>query len=334
MREIYSVLNRWSKESQPVALATVIKTWGSAPRSIGAKMAVNEAGEIIGSVSGGCVEGAVVSACLEVIETGKPRLLHFDVADETALNVGLSCGGELDILVGVLSPEFLEAFNDADASEKVLTQVTFISGDHFGEAFILDQDSSYPGDGSDINTREILDMTLNQTQTLQLSTGETIFVDVIKPPPKLIIVGGVHTAVALTKIAKASGYTVILVDPRRQFGTKVRFPEADQIINLWPDDAFQNISLTSSTAIAFLTHDPKIDDPGLMSALRSDAFYIGALGSRKTQKARNLRLLESGMPEHLISRISGPIGLPLGGREPEEIAIAIMAEIIQVRNNK
>lgn len=332
MREIHSAIQRWSKQGQKIALATVVKTWGSSPRSVGAKMAVNQDGEMVGSVSGGCVEGVVVSACLEALKTGKPKLLHFDVADETAMTVGLACGGELDVFVSIPSPAFLNAFYQAFLTEQTLIHITLINGDRIGREIIINQDGSILGNISEEIDQEINNLRHDQSQSLTLSSDNTLFIDSIKPPPKLIIVGGVHIAVALSKIAKASGYRVILVDPRRQFGTKTRFPEADQILHLWPDKAFQQIPLNKNTAIAFLTHDPKIDDPGLISALSSKAFYIGALGGQKTQDSRRKRLISSGVPEEQLRQIHAPIGLKLGGRSPEEISVAIMAEIIQTRN--
>ena len=332
MYSIYPVISNWVEEGKEFALATVVETWGSSPRTIGAKMAVTKDGEITGSVSGGCVEGAVVSACTETMKTGIPQLLHFDVADETAMNVGLACGGELDVFVSIPTQSFLDAFNHAYSAELTLSHIIMIQGEKLGYEIIKFLDGPVTGSISPSIDQEITTHPLSQTQILKQKTGEILFLDVITPPPKLIIVGGVHIAIALTRIAKTCGYHVIIIDPRRQFGTQSRFPEADQILHLWPDKAFEQISLTSNTALVFLTHDPKIDDPGLISALSSDAFYIGALGSRKTQSSRRQRLLIEGVSDQQLDRIFGPIGLPLSGRSPEEIAVAIMAEIIQTRN--
>jgi xanthine dehydrogenase accessory factor len=208
---------------------------------------------------------------------------------------------------------------------------TIIEGDCIGKELIINQGGSATGSITEDIDREVLDISARNTVVHTLKHGEKLFQEVIAPPPRLIIVGGVHIAVALTKIARACGFQVSIIDPRRQFGTQVRFPEANQLLHLWPDKAIEQIPLTRNTAIAFLTHDPKIDDPGLISALSSEAFYIGALGSRKTQASRRSRLIESGITEEQLDRIHGPIGLKLGGRSPEEIAVAIMAEIIQTR---
>ncbi len=338
MRDIYSDVARWYKEGQAIALATVIKTWGSSPRTTGAKMAVNQDGGISGSVSGGCVEGAVVSASMETIKHGHAQFLHFDVADETAWNVGVACGGEVDIFVRLLSPEVMEALRRGQSSDEVFALSTVVQGPDE----LLGRELSYFPDGNQIGEiapgldEEIVRITAGQledSQPHQVKLRENIdlFIDVMPPPPTLVIVGGVHIAVALTRIAKATGFRVIVVDPRRQFGTQVRFPEADEIIQKWPDEAFKQINLNRNTAVAMLTHDPKIDDPGLIAALPSDVYYVGALGSQKTQISRRERLLAAGLDPKLLDRLHGPIGLDLGGRSPEEIALAVMAEVVQKR---
>lgn len=338
MRDIYPELVKWHQEGQTIALATVIKTWGSSPRTTGAKMAVNEKGEMTGSVSGGCVEGAVVAACADTIASGRPQLLHFDVDDETAWDVGIGCGGELDVFIRLLSDDVMTAFRRSIEEEDPLALTTLVRGpeDLVGKEFGV-----FKSNGSFGSIKPDLDAQLAGTIAAELSANDPrlviidsigeVFIDVMPPPPTLVIVGGVHIAVALVKMAKASGFRTIIVDPRRQFGTQVRFPDADRIIQKWPDDAFEEIKLTSNTAVAMLTHDPKIDDPGLIAALPSEAFYVGALGSKKTQASRRQRLLEAGVSEELLSRLHGPIGLDLGGRSPEEIALAIMAEVVQKR---
>jgi xanthine dehydrogenase accessory factor len=334
MLDLYSEIFRWINADKNFALATVIRTWGSSPRTVGAKMAVNQDGEIVGSVSGGCVEGAVVTSCMETITTGKPQLLHFDVEDETAWEVGLACGGELDVYLEIPSEDFLSALKQAADAETVLTTAKCIKGDKelIWREMIMQQDGKISGSIAPHIDLEVSSQKHSKSSCFKTSTGEEIFLDIIPPLPTLIIVGGVHIAVALTKIARACNYHVIIVDPRRQFGSQIRFPEANQILHLWPDKAFEQIKLTSNTAVAFLTHDPKIDDPGLVLSLPSKAFYIGALGSRTTQTARRNRLQSAGVSERSLARLHGPIGLNLGGRSPEEIALAIMAEIIKTRH--
>ncbi len=338
MRDIYPDILKWHQDGQTIALATVIKTWGSSPRTTGAKMAVNELGEMTGSVSGGCVEGAVVAACADTIASGQPQLLHFDVDDETAWDVGIGCGGELDVFIRLLSDEVMTAFSRSIEEEDPLALTTLVRGPQElvgKEIGKLKSNGSFGSIAADLDARLTARMAegLKENDPLLMTIEQKgeVFIDIMPPPPTLVIVGGVHIAIALVKMAKASGYRTIIVDPRRQFGTQVRFPEADRIIQKWPDDAFKEIKLTGNTAVAMLTHDPKIDDPGLIAALPSEAFYVGALGSKKTQASRRQRLREAGVNEELLARLHGPIGLDLGGRSPEEIALAIMAEIVQKR---
>jgi xanthine dehydrogenase accessory factor len=338
MLDIFSDLEEWSKNGRLIALATVIKTWGASPRTVGAKMAVNDKGDITGSVSGGCVEGAVVSASMETIKTGNAQLLHFDVADKTAWEVGVACGGQIDVFIRLLDTELLTAFRQAIDLDEVIALSTVIDGEEkiTGSEICVFPNGKWTGEIDDKLRGEIVQRTLEVLESkqpfqTQIWEGTELLIDVMPPPPTLVIVGGVHIAVALVKIAKASGYRVIVVDPRRQFGTRVRFPNADQIIQKWPDDAFEEMKINNNTAIAMLTHDPKIDDPGLLIALPSNAFYVGALGSRKTQVSRRERLLAAGLKEEYLNRIHGPIGLDLGGRSPEEIALAIMAQVVQQR---
>ena len=232
----------------------------------------------------------------------------------------------------------MQAFRRGLDSDEVFALSTVVQGPEelLGRELSIFPDGYQLGGVSPALDEEIVRLTAGkfhegQPQQVDLGAELDLFIDIMPPPPTLVIVGGVHIAVALTKIAKASGYRVIVVDPRRQFGTQVRFPEADEIIQKWPDEAFEQIKLNRNTAIAMLTHDPKIDDPGLLAALPSDAYYVGALGSQKTQTARRERLLAAGLDPKLLDRLHGPIGLDLGGRSPEEIALAVMAEVVQKR---
>jgi len=343
MQDILPDLKKWVNSDQPTAIATVISTWGSSPREVGAKMAVNAKGEMTGSVSGGCVEGAVVEAALETIQTGKPQYLHFGVADETAWEVGLACGGMIDVFVQVLDPVLFATQAEAIQGNEGYAALTCVKGPeaYLGHQIVHREEAPFQGDGKGIFPREVIDQAVQayehggtkiipgETQ----STGESsYFLDVHHPPPTLIIVGGVHISIALVKIANTLGYRTVVVDPRRAFGSETRFEDANQLIQQWPDKALQAIGINRSTAIAVLTHDPKLDDPGLMVALPSKAFYVGALGSKGTQAKRRKRLLEAGLSESQLDRLHGPIGLDLGGRSPEEIALSIMGEIVQVRN--
>jgi xanthine dehydrogenase accessory factor len=345
MREVVSDIDRWLMRGQAIALATVLQTWGSAPRGVGAKMALTKDGQIAGSVSGGCVEGAVVEAGAEVLKTGRPQLLHFGVADETAWSVGLACGGKIEVFVQPLDAQLYATIQQTIKTDQLAATVTIIRGpaEWLGHEMLVPQDGTPTGTLGDQLDRPALAaaraaMTEGQSErvTLPDSAPEPveIFIDVMKPSPALILVGGVHIAIALAAIAKTLGYHTIVIDPRRAFSSEARFPHVDRLIQAWPDEAFQQINLTRSTAVAMLTHDPKIDDPALKIVLKSHAFYIGVLGSSKTQEQRRQRLRAAGVSEADLARLHGPIGIDLGGRTPEEIALAIMAEIAAVRNGR
>lgn len=341
MRDILPDLERWEKAGDPIALATVIETWGSSPRQPGAKMGMAPQNRITGSVSGGCVEGAVYETGMDVLASQKPQLLHFGVADETAWEVGLACGGSIDVFVRPLDRGLFKAAADALKAEKAFVLATIVAGPDgaAGSELFLLEDGTVAGSVAEPFSASVLDaaraaLANGQTQRQTLSVaGQTadVFLEVSWPSPTLVIVGGVHIAIALAAQAKTLGYRTILVDPRTAFGSEERFPHVDQLIHAWPDEALTQIGITHSTALAMLTHDPKLDDPALMLALPSKAFYVGALGSPKTQAKRRARLLEAGLTVAQVDRIFGPIGLKLGARTPEEIALSIMAEIVAAR---
>lgn len=337
MRDILPQIREWLARGERVALATVIRTWGSSPRPVGAHMAINAAGEIAGSVSGGCVEGAVAEAGLEALQSGRPRLLHFGVADETAWSVGLSCGGQIDVFVCELLGEQVDGWEARLRSGDRFAVATLIRGpqEWLGYSFFLDGEGIpssdlpaflQPWDDAVPEGR----LSPHGAQEIDVR-GATLFVNWQEPPLKLIVVGGVHIAIPLVTLAKTLGYHTVVVDPRRMFGSAARFPHVDELITAWPQDALEQTGITAGTAVAMLTHDPKIDDPALVVALRSPAFYVGALGSRKTHQKRRARLLKAGLTTAELDRLHAPIGLDLGGRAPEEIALAVMAEIVQAR---
>lgn len=338
MREVLSDIDKWLNNTDRIALATVIRTWGSAPRGVGAKMALTPDGKISGSVSGGCVEGAVVQAGAQVLKSGRAQLLHFGVTDETAWEVGLACGGSLDVFVQPLDRSIYAAIHQSIQNDQASAKIMIVRGstDWLGRELFLHADGSTVGE-LPIEIKQVaLDaaesaLTAGQSQSIALNEVE-LFIDLMLPAPTLIMVGGVHIAIALTSLAKTLGYQTVVIDPRRAFGSEERFPAADQLIRAWPVEAFKSIVINSTTALAMLTHDPKIDDPALMIALTSPAFYVGALGSQKTQRARRERLIQAGLPEAQLDRLRGPIGLQINARLPEEIALAIMAEIVAARN--
>ena len=339
MRDILSDLDHWRAENNPIALATVIQTWGSSPRRAGAKMALTPDGKITGSVSGGCVEGAVFEAGVDVLKSNRPQLLHFGVADETAWDVGLACGGSIDIFVKPLDTEFFHALRSVLMEEQPAVAVTVVRGpdEIMGREMLVGEDGNITGSLNGELDEAALDiasetLTHGESRRAMLNEDVDVFMEVILPPPTLIAVGGVHITIALVALAKTLGYRTVVVDPRSAFGNETRFPHVDQLIQSWPQDAFRQIPLTRSTAVAMLTHDPKLDDPALKIALPSPAFYVGALGSKTTQSKRRQRLLEDGLTEEQVNRLHGPIGLEIGAGTPEEIAMSIMAEIVATRN--
>lgn len=346
MRDIIADIDRWLSQGEDVALATVIQTWGSSPRGVGSCMAITGSGRIAGSVSGGCVEGAVVEAASDALRERRGRLLHFGIADEDAWEVGLACGGSIDVFVNALDNRLYRRLNASLQTGEPVTIATVIDGPEpmLGQQAVMGHDKGWSystlAGAIDSSALAATNHVLESGQSCRITLAGSdsaqaaeIFVHVLLPPPMLVAVGGAHISIALVSIARALGYRTIVVDPRRAFASEERFPHADEIIQLWPDKAFEHIGLTRSAAVAVLTHDPKIDDPALLAALRSPAFYIGALGSRTTQEKRRQRLLQAGLAEPLLDHLHGPIGLNIGARTPEEIALAVMAEIIAEWNH-
>jgi xanthine dehydrogenase accessory factor len=353
MRDILPDLLKWRQADKPIAVATVVETWGSAPREIGAKMAFTAEGAITGSVSGGCVEGAVFEIGSQVLAGETPRLVEFGVADETAWDVGLACGGKIRVFIQRLNEDLFYPLVEALNQDKLAVKATVTGGPAVWvgrEVLYLENDRQEGSVGRSLDVvlrplaAEVLRRGKNQhlsvgipsesAQEAQAGSEISIIIEAYLPPPTVVMVGGVHIAIALTSLAKTLGYRTVVIDPRQAFGNTERFSEADMVISAWPDEAFDQISINESTAVAMLTHDPKIDDPALKIVLPSKAFYVGALGSRGTQKKRRERLLGEGIPVELLDRIHGPIGLPLGGRTPEEIALAIMAQITAARHKE
>lgn len=304
----------WHRAGEGAVLASVIETWGSAPRRVGAQLAISGGGQIEGSVSGGCVEGAVIVEALEALEEGGARELEFGVSDGDAFAVGLACGGTIRILLepigAVLPEEMLAELVSARAQRKPAAYVVDLDSgarriDHAGHQDRFRMDRS----GFEPESRE--------------------FVAIHNPPLRLIVVGAVHITQALLPMARIAGYDPVIIDPRETFGSGARFP-GETILHDWPDEAVAQLGLDGRTALVLLTHDPKLDDPALMKALRSGCFYIGALGSTRTHAKRVMRLQEAGFSEAEIARIHGPIGLDLGASGPAEIAVSILSQMVQV----
>ncbi len=343
MRDVLEHLERWRQAGQPLAVATVVRTWGSAPRPIGSKMIVTAGGEIAGSVSAGCVEGAVIDEATTALKSGQPRLLHYGVADDDAWEVGLACGGEIDIFVepfSALDGVYETITTNLDARQPMAV-VSLIDGPaaQKNHKLVVAADGSTSGpldlpDRRDALVALALDhLAQGEGAIVPLDDETTVFVEVYPPTPRLIVVGAVHIAETLVTLAGALGFDTIVVDPRTAFATRERFPHATDLVREWPQHALPEMALDRWAYVVVLTHDPKLDDPALMVALRSGARYVGSLGSRRTQQKRVERLREAGLTDDEIGRLHGPVGLDIGGRTPGEIALSIMAEIVKVKND-
>lgn len=318
------------RASEPVGRAVVTSVWGSAPQAEGATMLVTASGKMAGSVSGGCVETAVVEEVRAAMARGTGRIVRYGISDERAWEVGLACGGSLEVLVEPTVPEAVLAAAEGPGGVVV---ATVLDGAELGRRVSFED--SGPVDATDLGSaaREALKSGRSRKVRLPVGGIETdVFLEVFPRPPRLVIFGGVHVAAALVPLARALGYWTVVADGRAGFLTRERFPDADQLILGWPEEAFAQAGIDSATAVAVLTHDPKFDDPALMIALRSPAMYVGAIGSKKTQAARHERLSAAGLTDEQMGRLFGPIGLDLGGRSPAETALAIMAEIVAVRH--
>ncbi len=311
----------WHRDGRGAALATVVETWGSAPRQAGSQLAVSGAGEIMGSVSGGCVEGAVVGEALEALSDGVPRLLTFGVSDESAFAVGLACGGTIRVLVEPVGagPQALP--------EAILADLVAARAARRGVAYVVHLDTwAREVIGAEAATPAIA----ARFRADMSGVGEDgRLVVVHNPPLRMIVVGAVHIAQPLLQMARLAGYDPTLIDPRAAFGSAARFP-GERIVEEWPDAAMAALAPDARTAIVTLTHDPKLDDPALMIALPGPAFYVGSLGSKRTHAKRIERLTAAGVPEAALARLHAPVGLDIGARTPAEIAVSVLAQITQV----
>ena len=318
MREILHELDRWRAAGDRVAVATVVATRRSAPRPVGSKLAVSEGGELAGSVSGGCVESEVVEAAREVLAGGEPRLLTFGISDDLALSVGLPCGGEIDVWVSEPDPGLLGRLADVAREERRAVAFTDLA----------DGTERLVRDGDDPAADDLIRG--GHSKVVELH-GRRVFADVFGPPPRLLVYGAVDTADALCAAARGLGWHTIVADARGRFATRERLPNAHEVIVAWPDETLAQVQPDHATAVIVLTHDDKFDIPMLVGTLTTDAYYIGALGSRRNQERRRERLLEAGVDESALDRISGPAGLDIGAHTPAETALSMLAEIMAVR---
>jgi xanthine dehydrogenase accessory factor len=341
MDDIKHSLELWLDQGERIAVATVISTWGSSPRPAGSKMGVTASGRIAGSVSAGCVENAVVEECTEVLSTGIPKLLTYGIADETAWEVGLTCGGTIQVFVEPFSAmqPIYHALDRHLSTHTPVAVISVIEGDpdRIGRKLLVTHLKQTEGNldlGAEQDSVVALAAEMlarGAASVLELPDGSRAFVDVYPAVPRLIIVGAVHIAEFLVPMANTLGFHTIVVDPRAAFASQERFPHAQELIKAWPQQALPTVVLDDSAYVITLSHDEKIDDPALELALASDARYVGALGSRTTNQKRMERLREAGLTDEQLARLHAPVGLPLGGRSPAEIALSAIAQIVQVR---
>ena len=347
MREVLDELIAARNRDGQVAMATVVRTWKSAPRPAGASMLVTGTGEAVGSVSGGCVEGALYELGQEVLADGQARFETYGVSDDDAFAVGLTCGGILEVFVERVDhttwPE-LDGIAASIAAGEPVAVATIVRGPHFvGRHLVVRPDRTEGSLGTDR-----LDDTIREDTIGMLASGTTgflrygpegerlgegldVFVASYAPPAQMFVFGAIDFSAALVRVGKLLGYRVTVVDARPVFATRKRFPDADEVVVDWPHRWLEQQQVDQRTVIAVLTHDPKFDVPALQVALRTNAGYIGAMGSRRTHEDRLERLKEAGVTTDEIARLHSPIGLDLGARTPEETAISIAAEIVQAR---
>jgi xanthine dehydrogenase accessory factor len=333
MNDVLDEVTAWTRRGDRVALATVVAVKRSAPRPPGAKMAVSARGEIAGSVSGGCVEGAVVEIAEAILRGEEPRVLHFGIADSDAWDVGLPCGGEIDVWVQAYEHG---RFAELAGSGGRAAEVTLLEGAWPGAKLLLEADGARSGS---LGALELDDEAVRHANELLWAESSerrgAFFIDVVAPAPRLILFGAVDVAASLCRLASAAGWRAYVVDPRARFAAPERFPEAEEVIAAWPEEAFARLGgIDPATSIAVLTHDPKLDDAALQIALRSTAWFVGAMGSRRAQATRRERLLAGGLSEEEMDRLAAPLGLDLGAVSREETALSILAEIVAARHGR
>ena len=342
MIDLLPQIEAWFASGEQVAVATVIRVLGSAPRPVGARLIVSSRGRMAGSVSGGCVETAVYEEMRNVLDGGPPRQLHFGITDDMIWDVGLACGGTIDLFVQRLEPALAAALREAVARREPVALATVVTGDAAGATLLVAAGGVLFGPDEPrpelvpaaAVARELLAARGGQGSVQELAPGVDLFVEPFLPPPVLVLVGGVHVAIPLTRFAKELGFRVVVVDPRAKFANRERFPEADEVWVEWPDEALAHLVVDGNTYLVLLTHDPKIDEPTLAAALQTEAAYIGAIGSRKTHADRFERMARWGVSAEQLRRVYSPIGLDLGGHTPQETALSIIAEVVAVKNSR
>ena len=344
MREILADIDRWQQDGETIAVATLVNVQGSAPRLPGARFCITTSGKVSGSVSGGCVEADLAEHALQILDSAEPAMIQYGISDEIAFSVGLSCGGEIDVLVEPFEPnrawgQVRDAIID---QQPTAVAVALSPPELIGRRLVLSGDGTRTGSlGDDLDdevaavARQLLLEGGTRRLRLPWQEGEcVVFVEAFRPPLHLYLLGAAFVAPPLARMAKDLGFRVTVADPRAAFATHARFPTADEVIVEWPDRVLEAAGLDAYSYVVLLLHDPKFDVPALVPALRSDARYIGVLGGRRTHSRRLEQLREHGFSDEILERMHAPIGMDLGGSEPEEIAVAILAQMLAISRGR
>jgi xanthine dehydrogenase accessory factor len=327
MRDILPHLVRWTDDGQAVAVGSVIERIGSAPRDPGAALAVSASGEVAGSVTGGCVEPAVIREATEVLNGSPGRICRYGLTDDDGFDVGLSCGGTIAVAVYPLDPALLAPLGDAVENDSPVALTVRLAEQGFGAQRLVSGEGAPSDDPIESAARALLE--IGESGVVETGAGELVFVESYAPRPDLYIFGASDHVAALVTMGKFLGYRVTVCDPRTTFMTRDRFPEADELAIEWPDRFLENAPVDARTAICMMTHDLKFDVPALKRALQTGAGYIGAIGSEKTRTERDARLRDEGIGEADLARLHQPIGIQIGARTPEEVAVTIAAQLIE-----
>jgi xanthine dehydrogenase accessory factor len=326
MRDIISILERWTSDGTSIAVGSVIERIGSAPRDPGATLAVSGAGEVAGSVTGGCVEPAVIREATEVLNGSPGRICRYGLSDDEGFDVGLTCGGSIAVAVYALDPSLVPQIADAVASDTSVAMTVRLGEERFGEQTLVRGDLPPQ---TELERAAFSLLELGESGIVETSDGELFFVESYAPRPDMYIFGASDHVTALVTMGKFLGYRVTVCDARATFVTAERFPDADELVIEWPDRFLETAPVDARTAICMMTHDLKFDVPALLKALASNAGYIGAIGSEKTRGERDQRLRDAGVGEAELARLHAPIGVQIGARTPEEVAVTIGTQIIE-----
>jgi xanthine dehydrogenase accessory factor len=341
VRELLPTIDAWRAEGREFGRAVLIRVFGNGPRPEGATLLVADDGAIAGSVSGGCVEGAAAELIAEARRDGCVRVVRFGISDEQAWGVGLACGSTIDVLIEPsLRPEVVQAARGPSGVALVTPLPEGSPDPSGGQAYVAVAPVAQPKvvigwhrGGTDAVEEAARDLLARRRSGTVAVEDRQYFVESFAPPLRIIVFGAVQAAIPLVRMAKELGYRTVVADAREAFATRERFPEADDLFVGWPEELALEFGLSEDDAVVVMTHDPKLDEPAILEAFRAGCRYVGAMGSRRTQAGRRERLLKNGLTEQQLARLHGPIGLDLGGREPGEMALAILAEIVAERNN-